>query len=123
MSFRCAVGLLAAFAVAAPAAAQLLYGGLVGNVTDKSDATVPAASVIVTSEQTGASRAVTTNEAGIFQFATLPPGFYTVAIRAPGFRAHSQTGIVITGNVTTRVDATLEIGEVTEQVTVEARAV
>jgi hypothetical protein len=117
------ITLLAVSAAAAPAAAQILYGGLIGNVTDRSDAAIPAARVTITHEETSASRSGTTNEAGVYQFPTLAPGVYTVAIQAPGFRAHRQTGIVVTGNSTTRVNAALEIGEVTEQVTVEANVV
>jgi hypothetical protein len=107
-------------AAANPASAQILYGGLIGNVTDKSDAAIPGAAVALTNQQTGASRKGLTNETGIYQFPTLDPGSYTVVIRAPGFRAYSQTGITVSGNLTTRVNAVLEIGEVTEQVTVEA---
>lgn len=115
--------LLVAFLVTVPAAAQILYGGLVGNVTDTTQAAVPGAAVTVTNEQTGATRTGSTNEAGIYQFPTLDPGSYTVAIRAGGFRTYGKTGVVVPANVTTRVNATLEVGEVTEQVTVEAGVV
>ena len=109
--------------MAVPAKAQILYGGLVGNVTDKSDAAVSGAAITVTNQQTGATRSGASNESGIYQFLTLDPGTYTVRIQAGGFRAYSQTGVAVAGNVTTRVNATLEIGEVTEQVTVEGGAV
>jgi len=105
---------------AAQAAGQILYGGLVGNVTDKTEAAVPGATATATHEQTGAARTTTTSEAGLYHFATLAPGSYTLAIRAGGFRAYSRAGIGIGANTTTRVNAALELGEVTEQVTVEA---
>ncbi|MGH9628991.1 MAG: TonB-dependent receptor domain-containing protein [Bryobacteraceae bacterium] len=107
----------------APGTAQILYGGLVGNVTDQSQAAIPAATVVVTNELTGASRTGTTNEAGYYQFPTLAPGNYTVSVRAGGFRTYAQTEVTVAANTSTRVDAQLELGEVTEQVTVEANTI
>jgi hypothetical protein len=119
MTFRV---FLLLFAAAAPSAAQILYGGIVGNVTDKTDAAVPSASITVTNEQTSAVRTATANESGIYQFPTLLPGTYTVAVRAGGFRTYTRTGVAVSANNTTRVNATLEVGDVTEQITVEAGA-
>ncbi|MGH9720079.1 MAG: carboxypeptidase-like regulatory domain-containing protein, partial [Bryobacteraceae bacterium] len=62
--------LLLGAAATIPCAAQILYGGLVGNVTDSSDAAVPGATVTVTNEQTNAVRTGATTEAGIYQFPT-----------------------------------------------------
>ncbi|MBM3740594.1 MAG: hypothetical protein FJW39_33010, partial [Acidobacteria bacterium] len=107
---------------AVPACAQLLYGSLLGNVMDKSGAAVAGAEVTVTNEQTGAARTGSAAD-GHWQFPTLAPGSYTVAIRASGFREHRQTGIVVTGNSTARVNAVLEIGEITERVSVEAATI
>jgi hypothetical protein len=63
---------------------------------------------------------VSTDDAGLYQFPTLPPGAYTLTIQARGFHAYRQTGVTIAANAATRVDATLEIGAMAEQVTVEA---
>ncbi|MBK5293584.1 MAG: TonB-dependent receptor [Acidobacteriia bacterium] len=112
--------LLALSCAALPAAAQILYGGLLGNVSDKSEAVVPGAEVTVTSEQTGAIRTASTSSAGIYQFPTLMPGSYTVSVKSSGFRAYTRKGVLIAANSIARVNATLELGEVTEQVTVEA---
>lgn len=103
--------------------AQILYGGLVGNVTDSSDAAIPGAKVTINHVATGTTREATTNESGIFRFPTIPPGTYTVTVQTDGFRAFSQSGVEVAVNSLTRVDARLEIGEVTERVTVEAGAV
>jgi len=103
-----------------PSAAQILYGGLLGNVSDKSEAAVPGAAVTVTNEQTGATRTGESTPEGIFQFPTLAPGSYTVAVKANGFRSYIRKGVSIAANSTARVDVALEVGEVTEQVTVEA---
>ena len=105
------------------ASAQILYGGLVGNVTDESQAAVPGASVTVTHEQTGAVRTTETTEEGVYRVPTIPPGRYTVAVQADGFRAFEQRAVEVSVNNLTRVDVGLQIGQVTEQVTVEASAV
>jgi len=119
MILRCLIALSMTLAAPTPASAQILYGGLVGNVADKTGAVVPGASVTVTNERTAATRAGSTNETGIYQFPTLDPGSYTVTIRGSGFRTYSRTSVTVEGNATARVNAVLEIGEVTEQVTVE----
>lgn len=123
MLYRFVISVLLILTLPASVFAQILYGGLVGNVTDKTEAAIAGAAVTVTNEQTGASRSGETSEAGIYQFPTLAPGSYTLNIRANGFRTYSRTGIAITANITARVNVTLEVGEVTQQITVEAGAV
>ncbi|MEZ5355456.1 MAG: carboxypeptidase regulatory-like domain-containing protein [Bryobacteraceae bacterium] len=111
-------------AAAAPSAhAQILYGGLVGNVADASSAAIPGARVSIVHVATGATRETAANETGTFRFATIPPGVYTVTVQAPGFRVFTKSGVEVTVNNLTRADARLEIGEVSEQVTVEASSV
>ncbi len=112
--------LLAFVLLSARAHGQILYGGLVGHVTDKSDAVIPVVPITVTNQESGAVRTLKTNEAGIYGFPTLTPGTYTVSVRLRGFRPYSRTGIDISAQATIRVDIKLDVGDVTEQVTVEA---
>ncbi len=105
-----------------PANAQILYGGLVGEVTDATSAAIPGAKVAILHVATGTSRESTTNESGTFRFPTIPPGTYTVTVQAGGFRAFSQSGVEVTVNNLTRVDTRLELGGLTEMVTVESSA-
>ncbi|MEZ5366079.1 MAG: carboxypeptidase regulatory-like domain-containing protein [Bryobacterales bacterium] len=105
------------------AAAQILYGGLVGNVTDESGASIPGASVTATNDQTGAVRTVQTTAEGVYRIPTLAPGKYTVRIEADGFRAYEERGAEVSVNNLTRIDVGLQLGQVSEQVTVEATAV
>src|SRR5262245_16381908 len=105
------------------ATAQILYGGLVGNVTDSSDAAIPGAKVTISHAATGTTRAPTATRSGIYRFPTLPPGTYTVSVQANGFRVFSQSGAEVNANSLTRIDARLDVGEVTERVTVETSAV
>ncbi|MHA4837841.1 TonB-dependent receptor [Sphingopyxis sp. MSC1_008] len=72
------------FAVSAPAAAQdYTSGALTGSVVDAVGAPVAEASVELTSEDQGFSRATTTTASGAFRFAALPPGSYSVAVSSP----------------------------------------
>lgn len=108
---------------ARPVAAQILYGSLVGNVADASGAVIPGAQVTVTNEGTGSARTGESTAAGTFSFQTLAAGTYRIEVRSDGFRTYSATGVVVEAADATRVDATLEIGEVTEIVEVSASAV
>lgn len=125
-SFSAAPMIAAMLALVPPshqsANAQILYGGLVGNVTDSSSAAIPGAKVTINHVATGATRDALTNESGTYRFPTIPPGTYTLTVQANGFRAFSQSGIEVSVNNLTRVDTSLEIGEVNEQVTVSASA-
>ena len=113
---------LLAFALLPTTHAQILYGGLVGNVTDASAAAIPNAKVTILQVATGATRDAITNEAGTYRFPTIAPGTYSVTVTASGFRTFTQSGVEVPVNSLTRVEARLEVGEVTERVTVEASA-
>jgi hypothetical protein len=107
-----------------PASGQSLYGGLVGKVTDTTAASVPKATVTATNMQTGTGgvRTAMTNDTGDYAFPTLPPGVYSVTIRADGFRPVTMTGINVTADTTTRIETSLELGAVSEQITISASA-
>ena len=91
-----------------------------GNVTDPSQAALVAAKVVVTEQANGFVRETVTNSAGVYTLPNLPPGTYTVTISSSGFQPYTRTGVVVTVQTTTRVDAALTVGGVTENVTVSA---
>ncbi len=105
-----------------PAAAQILYGSLTGNVTDPSGAAVVGATVTITQTETNQTRTTTTNDSGIYNFPTIPGGTYELKVTAQGFRTLVRTGIAISTNTVTRVDAQLELGAVTESIQVTGEA-
>ncbi len=105
-----------------PAAAQILYGSLTGNVTAPSGAAVIGATVTITQLETNQTRTTTTNDAGIYTFPTIPGGTYEVRVSAQGFRTLIRQSVTVSVNTVTRVDAQLEIGAVTESVQVTAEA-
>ncbi len=103
--------------------AQILYGTLVGNVADSTGAVIPGAQVKITNEGTGAARDGETNAAGAYSFATVATGNYRIEVRSDGFSTFSTSGVDVPVNDVTRVNVTLQIGEVTEVVEVSASSV
>ncbi|MEZ5399602.1 MAG: TonB-dependent receptor [Bryobacteraceae bacterium] len=104
------------------AQAQVLYGSLVGTVSDQSGAPVPAAHVTITNQSTGLTRESSSDGEGRYIFQNVVAGTYDLKASAAGFRQLGQTGIAITINTVTRLPLALELGQVTEQITVEATA-
>lgn len=86
---------------------QILFGSLVGNVTDPSHAGVPGAGVKITQVETNESREVQTNDTGVFSFPAIPAGTYTVEIRRTGFETTTEREVVVTNNTVVRVDSAL----------------
>jgi hypothetical protein len=102
--------------------AQVLYGSLVGTVLDESGATVPKASLEVVNSATNQTYHDTTDDSGRYNISDVLPGEYSVKVTATGFRTLVQNNVNISPNSVTRTDLKLSLGQVTEQVTVEATA-
>ncbi|HEY3135929.1 MAG TPA: TonB-dependent receptor [Blastocatellia bacterium] len=102
--------------------AQTLYGSIVGNVTDSSGAAVNKATVTIKNRETNLSRDTTTDEAGNYSFPTVQTGSYGMTVTVSGFKTYTRTEIPVTLNTVTRVDVALEVGQVTEAVSVTAEA-
>lgn len=100
--------------------AQVLYGGLVGNLTDPSGAAIPSASVRITNQQTGAAYDVSTGANGAYSLSNVQSGVYDVSLSAGGFGTFRRTGVTVGVNEIVRVDATLQIGESAQTVEVTA---
>jgi len=105
-------------AFAARTAAQLLYGSMVGNVTDVTGGAVPGATVKATNKDTAQSRTATTGQSGEYTFSTLPQGTYSVEVTKPSFRPFTNQNVPITVNNVARLNVTLAVGQVTEAITV-----
>lgn len=89
-----------------------------GRVEDPSGAGANAATVTVTSLETGATRTVTTNETGNFRVLALPVGRQEVKAEKQGFKAAVRTGINLEVGQDAVVDLRLEVGEFLQQVTI-----
>jgi len=97
---------------------QQVSGTITGYVTDPSDAAVPGATVTVTNVQTGVSTERTTEASGLYLFTNLIPGTYTVSVVATGFQKFVRENVVLNVDSTVTVDGQLQVGAVSEQVTV-----
>ncbi len=122
LGLTCAVLLLALLS-SAPANAQVLYGSIVGTVEDPTGAVVPGASITITNPATGSTREIKADDQGRYTVPNVQAGSYTIKVTSQGFRTLTRTDVAITINTVTRVDAKLEVGQMTEQVTVSASAV
>src|SRR6266699_6353981 len=75
------------------ASAQVLYGSIVGTVTDQANAVVPKAVVTVRSTSTGLSRQVNTDDAGYYSITSLLEGTYDLSVSNPGFKGLTQKNV------------------------------
>lgn len=109
--------------LAAPAAAFAQATGQInGIVTDTSGAVLPGVTVEATNTATGAVRTATTGVDGLYTIPLLQPGRYAVKASLPGFRAAMQEAVRVTVTETARVAFELEVGQLSETVTVTAEA-
>jgi hypothetical protein len=105
-----------------PATAQVLYGSLTGLVSDQTGASIPGAEVTATHVETARVTTTTSDAEGRYSFVNIPAGSYEIRVTADGFRSLTQTGVTVSVNQVARVNLQLELGQVTETVTVEADA-
>ena len=104
--------------------AQSTYNqAIVGTVQDSSGAVVPKATVVATSQDTQLTRSATANESGNYVISDLPIGFYNITASAPGFKKYTIDHVEVTVGQQPTVNITLEVGNVSESVTVQAQAV
>src|SRR5438309_7931707 len=117
LSIALLIGMLGCSGVWAQATAQIN-----GTVKDQSGAVLPGVEVTATQTDTGIARMAVTNETGSYVLPNLPIGPYRLEATLPGFRSFVQTGIVLEVNASPSVNPVLAVGQVTEQVEVQANA-
>ncbi|MCC7157676.1 MAG: TonB-dependent receptor [Bryobacterales bacterium] len=102
--------------------AQTLYGSVVGQIVDPTGAAIAQAGVVLTNKNTGQVYEVKADETGAFVIANVLPGDYDLKVTATGFKTQTRTDIRVSAGAITRADSRMEIGALSEQVTVEATA-
>src|SRR5437016_4053111 len=113
--------LLIVFAGAQGFAQMTVTGSIAGTVTDPSGQVVAGARLTLTSEKTGDIRNTTTSNAGAFSFVAVQPDTYSLKVEHGGFKTFQRTGLVVSANEHVAAgDIQLQIGAVSETVTVEA---
>jgi outer membrane receptor protein involved in Fe transport len=101
---------------------QTLDTAILGVILDPTGSVVAGASVTISQPATGFTRVVTASQEGKYEVRYLLPGEYTVEVKASGFRAERQTGIVLQLAQQARIDFHLEVGDVVETVEVTSAA-
>jgi hypothetical protein len=113
------LALLACLATISWAAAT---GSMSGTIKDPSGSVIPGASLVLANLDLTTQYKASTDEQGLYSFPSLPVGRYELTIEAAGFKTVRKTGLVIDTDAALKVDATLEIGQQSETVTVAATA-
>src|SRR5262245_34206950 len=112
------------FAVGMPLwAQQRSTAGIHGRVVDSQGGVIPGASITAVQVATNQVRTTVANTEGQFLFAVLPVGDYRFSVTHPGFKKYEQTGIVLQVNDNLRVDVTLEVGDISTSISVEASTI
>src|SRR3989442_315190 len=107
---------------AACAFGQANPGSIRGTVSDSSGAVVPGAKIVLANVRTGVQSSSMTDGLGAYLFEFLPPGEYRVEAEVAGFKKFIRENITLDVARQLRVDIGLEAGQVTETVSVQARA-
>src|SRR5688500_7798201 len=111
-------------AFATPLAAQSTgTGTITGFVSDKSGAFVPGAEISVTHLPTGIVRRFVTNDKGLYVATALPVGPYEIKAELQGFKGFLRYGVRVEAESRQTINITLEVGEISETVTVTSTSV
>ncbi|MBL8173712.1 MAG: carboxypeptidase regulatory-like domain-containing protein [Bryobacterales bacterium] len=108
--------------LALPLAAQSSYGRLAGRVIDQQGAVVPNVDVRATQTNTNIQASTKSNDNGLFDLPSLLPGEYIVTLEAAGFKKYTRSGMTVRVGDIVDIDIELEVGGVTESVSVTAEA-
>jgi len=121
---RCILRTLACLVILVACVWAQNSGSITGTVHDATGAVIPGATVVVTSVEKGTSISTKTNGQGDYLVGALPPGHYNVTITQTGFKQFKLSEpVVLDVGSKAKVDATLEVGEMATQVSVEGAAV
>src|SRR5438874_12652171 len=120
-SFICAC-LLVLWMSAGALHAQTTNGGIQGTVSDPNGGAVVGASITARNLDTALTQATSTTDAGVYSLPNLPPGRYSVVVEAPGLKKYSQEGVTVSTGTTVSLDIPMQVGGVSENVTVIADA-
>ena len=122
MKFKSAFTLVLFFAATVVWAQAISTSQIRGTIQDASGAAVAGAQIKLTQTATGAVRTATSGTDGSYSLPELPIGSYQLEVTKEGFTKYLQTGIVLELGVNSTIDVALKVGEVTQEVTVQAEA-
>ncbi len=113
-----ALFVLIAACLVLPSSAQTTAGLVTGTITDSSGAVVPSATISVTNQGTGQTRATTTDSSGTYVIPQLLPGVYTLTVTGPGFGKEERTNVQLQVNQNATINFVLKISSSSQTVQV-----
>ncbi|MBT9330096.1 TonB-dependent receptor domain-containing protein [Paracidobacterium acidisoli] len=120
--FLCMTSVLLLILAGSSAGAQTTFGSILGTVTDPSGAAVPGTTVTLTNLGTAATQQVQSDSNGNYQFVNLMPDNYSVDFQKSGFTRLKRDSITVTVQAAVRVNAPLQVGNVSQTVNVTSQA-
>src|SRR5688572_3483800 len=112
---RLVLGLsLVVLCAAAPALAQQGTAQVGGKIVDAQGGALPGVTVVITNEDTGVVREITSTAEGSYFASQMVPGRYRISAKLEGFKALDRRGLTLTVGQTTSLDLTMEVGGLTE---------
>ena len=106
------------FALGILTSAQEFRASISGHILDKTGARVPRAKVQAINAASGETTSATSDSSGSYTIPLLPPGEYKLIVTAPGFKQYVRENLTLTISQAAGIDATLELGDVTQSVEV-----
>src|SRR6185369_13052622 len=100
--------------------AQVLYGSVVGLVQDSSGGVIPGATVTLTNKETAQTHETKSDDGGRYSISNVLPGQFDLKVSANGFKTMTRTDVGVSANIVSRMDLAMEVGSLTEQITVQA---
>jgi len=100
--------------------AQSIQGSIIGTVADTAGAVVPGATVTLTNLDEGSIRTAVSSSTGEFQFIDAKAARYSVEVSGAGFERWATTGVILEARQQLRIDVSLTVGNVQQEVTVSA---
>src|SRR5215813_6753560 len=122
MFLRATATFLFVMCFAFPMFAQTPSGEISGVVSDSNGSVVAGVKITLTNPATNAVREVQSNDSGLYAIPALPPGIYTLKVEKTGFRAIERRNVEVLVGSSSRIDVTLEIGELTNVVEIAGGA-
>src|SRR5262245_53438512 len=120
IAFLCCITFFCLTALVTNALAQFDSATLTGVVTDPTNAVVPQAEIKAINEATNTESSAVADAEGRFTFSNLRPGAYTIKATGKGFKQFVSTGLQLQVNQAARLDITLSVGEVNDEVSIVA---
>src|SRR6202521_1447624 len=122
LSWKRKTSMLVVMLLSASLAWTIATASLRGTVTDPDGKAVTGADVVLANAESRTERTVTTGNQGEYQFLLVPPGSYTLTVKAAGFRGYEQTNLVLLVSTPATANVQLKVGAATEILTVTSEA-